>query len=67
MAAQDCPITIGHAAPVTELMKDSRVAIRLYKYVCVRLGIWACLWGNGETPKHNKEIYCESRMALLQN
>ena len=67
MAAQDCPITIGHAAPVTVLMKDSRVAIRLYKYVCVRLGIWACLWGYGGTPKHNKEIYCESRMALLQN
>ena len=67
MAAQDCPITPCHAALVMVFMKDSRVVIRLYESVCVCLGIWACLWGHGGAPKYNKEIYCESRMALLQN
>lgn len=39
MAAQDCPVTLCHAALVMVFMKDSWVAIRLYESVCVCLGI----------------------------
>lgn len=60
-ATQDCPITICHAALVRVCVKESWVVMRVHKYVCVWVSVYVC----GGVPVDYKEIFLESRTALL--